>query len=168
MRQRSQWTGSGRAFLNGNPAARVRIALETTAGQGSSIGHRFEHIRDILNRIESNERVVVCLDTCHVFAAGYDFRTRKDFESLKREFDCRIGLDKLAVIHVNDSKKKLGSRVDRHDHIGRGEIGLEGFRHFLNESLFDRIPKILETPKGDDLKEDRENLAKLRKLIARE
>jgi deoxyribonuclease-4 len=142
----------------------VKIALETTAGQGSSIGHKFEHLQDILGQVTLTDDVFVCLDTCHVFAAGYDFRTTKEFKKLKAEFDRLVGLDKLKVIHINDSKKELGSRVDRHEHVGKGKIGLEGFRYFMNDSYFRKIPKILETPKGDDNKNDLMNLGILRRL----
>jgi deoxyribonuclease-4 len=146
------------------PDVNVRIALETTAGQGSSIGYRFEHLRDILEQTRESERLFVCLDTCHVFAAGYDLRTKRDFINLKVEFDRVIGREKLKVVHLNDSKRELGSRVDRHQHIGKGEIGLEGFRCLMQDPWFEKIPKILETPKGSDSKNDVMNLSTLREL----
>jgi len=146
------------------PENPVHVALEVTAGQGSSLGYRFAHLRDILSHCRYPEWVDVCLDTCHVFAAGYDFRDRRGYEAMIQEFDSLVGLDKLQVIHVNDSKKDLGSRVDRHDHIGQGRIGLAGFGWLMRDQRLHEIPKILETPKGKDLKEDRRNLRTLRKL----
>lgn len=142
----------------------VRILIENTAGQGNSLGRRFEELAGILERIADRARVGVCLDTCHVFAAGYDIRTEEGYSSTLREFDRLIGIEHIAVFHVNDSMKGLGSRVDRHTHIGKGSIGLEGFRCLVNDRRFTRVPKILETPKGPDLKEDRLNLSRLRRL----
>ena len=144
--------------------APVMILLETTAGQGSSLGHRFEHLAEILARVKQNERLGVCLDTCHVFAAGYDIRTESAYTRTLKEFDRLVGLDRIRAFHVNDCKKDLGSRVDRHTHIGQGFIGLEAFRLLVNDRRFVQIPKILETPKKPDLKEDRMNLATLRSL----
>ena len=144
----------------------VRILLETTAGQGSSLGYRFDQLASILERIRKEDRVGFCLDTCHVFAAGYDIRTPEGYRKTMREFNRLIGVDRIAAIHVNDCKKELGSRVDRHVHIGQGQIGLEGFRCLVNDSRFTKVPKILETPKGEDLEEDRMNLATLRSLVA--
>lgn len=144
---------------------RVVIALETTAGQGSSLGYRFEQLRDTLGQCRRSDRVAVCLDTCHAFAAGYDFRSVEGFQSMVAEFDRLVGLDKLQIFHVNDSKRELGSRVDRHQHIGKGEIGLNGFRWILNDPRLTGVPKILETPKGKNLRMDRVNLGKLRRLI---
>ena len=145
----------------------VRIALETTAGQGTCLGHRFEQLRDILGacrRAESSTRI--CLDSCHLFAAGYDIRRRDGFAEMVESLQSCLGLNKVAWIHLNDSKRELGSRVDRHQHIGQGRIGLEGFRFFMNEPRFHHLPKILETPKQKDLEDDRENLRVLRSLIA--
>ena len=142
----------------------VKIALETTAGQGTSIGHRFEHLRDILAEVREPEKVFVCLDTCHIFAAGYDIRGQQEYRETVEQFDSTIGLDKLRVIHFNDSKKDLWSRVDRHEHIGKGFIGKDGFRWFLHDVRFIDIPKILETPKGSDDSYDIDNLAVLRSL----
>ncbi len=143
----------------------VKVAVETTAGQGTTLGHRFEHLRDILAGCSCPDRMAVCLDTCHVFAAGYELRSREGCETTFQEFDLVIGLDQLRVLHVNDSKRELGSRVDRHDHIGDGQIGLDGFSWIMNNSVLASIPKMLETPKGDDGEHDRRNLATLRSLI---
>jgi deoxyribonuclease-4 len=143
---------------------KVKIALETTAGQGTSIGHRFEHLRDILAAVREPEKLFVCLDTCHIFAAGYDIRRQQDYRETIELFEAIIGLGKLKVIHFNDSKRDLGSRVDRHEHIGKGFIGEDGFRWFLNDPRFVEVPKILETPKGSDDSYDIDNLAVLRSL----
>ncbi len=143
----------------------VRILLENTAGQGTSLGHRFEQLAEILERLSNGERVGVCLDTCHTFAAGYDISTEDGYRRTMSEFDRLVGVGRIAVFHVNDCKKDLGSRVDRHTHIGKGHIGLEAFRCLVNDRRFARVPKILETPKGEDLKEDKMNLATLRSLV---
>ncbi len=145
---------------------RVRIALETTAGQGTSLGYRFEQLRDILSGCRHPQKVGVCMDTCHIFAAGYDFRAQEDYLKTMEKFDHSVGLDKLQIFHVNDSKKELGSHVDRHEHIGEGKIGVSGFTWIVNDPRFVEVPKILETPKGKDLSEDRRNLEVLRSLIA--
>ena len=146
---------------------RVRGVIETTAGQGSSIGYKFEQIRAIIDAVVEKERMAVCVDTCDVFAAGYDIRTEKGYEQTFEEFDAIIGLDRLVAFHVNDSKRELGSHVDRHEHIGKGEIGLAGFRHLMNDERFRDIPKILETEKGPEMKEDVRNMRVLRSLIKR-
>ena len=138
------------------------ILLETSAGQGTALGHRFEHLAWLLERSQPRERLGVCLDTCHLFAAGYDIRTPAAWRRTMGEFDRVVGLDAVETIHLNDSKRHLGSRVDRHAHIGRGEIGLEAFRLFLREPRFASVPKFIETPKEDDW--DRRNLATLRRL----
>ncbi len=143
----------------------VRVALETTAGQGSSIGYRFEHLRDILELCRYPERVSVCVDTCHIFAAGYDIREENGYLRTVERFDQIVGLDKLCLFHFNDSKRELGSRVDRHDHIGQGKIGTPAFAWILNDPRFDGVPKILETPKGKTNREDRRNLKLLRSLV---
>ena len=143
----------------------VMVLLETTAGQGSALGSSFEELAAIIGRSANPERLGVCLDTCHIFAAGYDIRTPAVYEETIARFDGAIGLERLRFFHLNDSKKELGSRVDRHEHIGQGMIGLEGFRLLLNDPRFAVHPMTLETPKGKDLAEDRENLAKLRALI---
>jgi deoxyribonuclease-4 len=147
------------------PHARVRILLETTAGQGTALGHRFEHLRHVLERVRRPERVGVCLDTCHVFAAGYDLRTAAAYAQTLAEFDRVVGLARLGAVHLNDSKKDLGSRVDRHEHIGKGCLGLEAFRCLVNDPRLRGLPMVLETPKGDDLREDVENLERLRALL---
>jgi len=143
---------------------RVQILLETTAGQGTSLGHSFEHLAWLMAHTLESERLGVCLDTCHVFAAGYELRTPEGYAATVEAFDQIVGLEWLRAIHLNDCKGDLGSRKDRHEHIGRGRIGLEGFRHVLNDPRLAELPGLLETPKGDDLQEDRENLAVLRSL----
>jgi deoxyribonuclease-4 len=142
----------------------VVILVENTAGQGSCVGHRFEHLAQIQDRIRAPERVGFCLDTCHLFAAGYDIRSESGYRRTMREFGKLVGLDRIRAFHVNDSKAELGRRVDRHAHIGKGFIGLQAFRSLINDRRFAAIPKILETPKGPDLKEDIMNLAVLRRL----
>ena len=143
----------------------VKILLENTAGQGSCIGYRFEHLAAILEQIRNADRAGICLDTCHLFAAGYDIRTAEGYSETFREFDRLIGLERISAFHVNDSKTELGRRVDRHFHIGQGFIGLDAFRFLLNDERFLSIPKILETPKGPGIEEDLMNLATLRSLI---
>ncbi|HTK81273.1 MAG TPA: deoxyribonuclease IV [Bacteroidota bacterium] len=138
--------------------------LETTAGQGSALGYKFEQLRTMIEGVQHPERMGVCIDTCHVFAAGYDLRTEKEYEKTMREFDEIVGLDRLFAIHVNDSKRELGSRVDRHEHIGKGAMGESSFRLLMRDERLQNIPKILETPKEEDLEEDRVNLATLRRL----
>lgn len=144
---------------------RVKSVLETTAGQGTAVGYKFEQLQQIIELVEEKERMAVCIDTCHLFAAGYDLSTEKGYERTFGEFDEIIGLDRLVAFHINDSKRECGSRVDRHTHIGRGRIGLEGFRLLMNDQRFVKIPKILETPKGPDMKEDVMNMRVLRSLI---
>ncbi|MBE9506948.1 MAG: deoxyribonuclease IV [Chloroflexi bacterium] len=147
------------------PGFRAQILLETTAGQGTNLGYRFEHLAWLIEQTPRGERLGVCLDTCHVFAAGYELRTPEGYGATMEAFDRVIGLERLHAIHLNDSKGDLGSHKDRHEHIGKGFIGLEGFRHLLNDPRLAGLPGLLETPKGDDLQEDRENLAVLRLLI---
>ena len=143
----------------------TRILYETMAGQGDSVGHRFEHLARIRAAIEQRERTGVCIDTCHIFAAGYDFRTPETYAQTFDLFDQTIGLDAIGAFHLNDSVKELGKKVDRHAHIGQGFIGLEGFRSLMNDARFAAIPMLLETPKGEDMAEDVMNLATLRGLI---
>jgi len=150
--------------LSGIPKTKTRIALETTAGQGSCLGSKFEHLAFVISRVREPGRLCICLDTAHIFAAGYDIGSEEGIRKTFREFDCVIGRDRLAAIHVNDSKTIRGSRVDRHEHIGRGKIGLEAFRFIMRDRRFRKIPKVLETPKGKDLREDVENLKTLRIL----
>jgi deoxyribonuclease-4 len=144
--------------------SRSGVLLETTAGQGTRLGYRFEHLAWLLNHTVDGERLGICLDTCHAFAAGYELRTPEGYAATMAAFDRVIGLDRLKAIHLNDSKGELGSRKDRHQHIGKGHIGLAGFRHVLNDPRLEGLPGLLETPKSDDLHEDRENLAVLRAL----
>ena len=125
---------------------RVITCLEITAGQGSSLGYKLEHLAEIIEQVKSPDRLGVCLDTAHLFAAGYDFRGRK-YAKFRKQIDSTVGIDRVKVLHLNDSKKDLGSRVDRHEHIGLGKIGIEGFRPFVRDKAFKKIPKILETAK---------------------
>ncbi len=145
--------------------ATVRILLETSSGQGSSVGSRFEHLRDIIAASANPDRLAVCLDTCHVFAAGYDLVSPDNFRQVIDDFDRVIGLDRLALIHLNDSKRECGSRVDRHEHIGRGEIGSRGMKNILSERRLLHIPLVLETPKFNELEADMMNLKKVRSLM---
>ncbi len=145
----------------------VKVLLETTAGQGTNLGSSFEQIACILSQSTYGDGLGVCLDTAHAFAAGYDMRTLETYEETFSRFDRIIGLERLEFFHINDSKRPLGSRVDRHEHIGKGEIGLSAFRLLLNDPRFQQHPMVLETPKGKDLKEDKENLRVLRSLITR-
>lgn len=139
----------------------VRIALETTAGQGSSLGYRVEHLDAIFQSSGFPSRLAVCVDTCHLFAAGYDLRTRQGYESVMK----RLSRLPVVAFHLNDSKRPLGSRVDRHEHIGKGWIGLAGFRRVLRDRRWRDLPMVLETPKGADMREDVRNLRVLRSLL---
>jgi deoxyribonuclease-4 len=150
---------------NGNGGDDVMLLLETTAGQGSSLGCRFAQLGSILEQARHGERLGVCFDTCHAHAAGYEFRDARSYRATLREFDREVGLDRLLAFHFNDSKHPLGSRKDRHEHIGHGEVGLEPFRLILNDRRFRGRPMVLETPKGRDLAEDRRNLAVLRAML---
>ena len=141
------------------------VLVETTAGQGTGLGSRFEELAYIRNASRFPDKIGVCLDTCHIFAAGYDIRTPETYAETMQEFDQHIGLAHLHFFHLNDSKKDLGSRVDRHEHIGAGCIGVEGFRHVLNDPRFAGHAMTLETPKSEDLQEDIDNLAALRALL---
>jgi deoxyribonuclease-4 len=143
----------------------VRITLENTAGQGSCLGHQLEHLAAIFDRVQLPERLAVCIDAAHLFAAGYDIRTPKVWDKAMRQLDGLIGRKQIAAFHLNDSKTDLNSHVDRHEHIGKGKIGLEAFRHIVNDARFKKTPGCLETPKSDDLHEDIENLATLRSLV---
>ena len=150
----------------GVPATGLKVLLETTAGMGTALGSRFAELGWLLGRSRYAHNLGVCIDTCHIFAAGYDLRDPAAYERTMDELEREVGLARVHFVHLNDSKKGLGSRVDRHEHIGRGEIGDEGFRLLLNDPRFARHPMTLETPKGDDLAEDRDNLARLRGLLA--
>ncbi|MGC8646195.1 MAG: deoxyribonuclease IV [Thermoplasmata archaeon] len=127
----------------------VYVTIETTAGQGSNLGYKFEHISEILSRISDEKRVRVCIDTCHIFAAGYELRSREGYEKTMEEFENLVGFKYLSVIHLNDSEKQLGSRVDRHAQIGKGYIGEMGFKNILRDQRLENIPMILETPGGE-------------------
>ena len=146
---------------------KVKVLLELTAGQGTCLGHRFEHLAAIIDQVDDPKRLGVCFDTCHVFAAGYSFGNEAEYAAMMKQFDRTIGLKKLKLFHLNDSKKPLGSRVDRHEHIGRGHLGLEPFRFILNDPRFQKTPMIMETPKEDEggRAMDPVNLATLRGLI---
>lgn len=157
--------GINRVFSDA-PQAQTRLLLETTAGQGSSLGHRFEQLAEIMERIEDRHRIGICLDTSHIFAAGYDIRDPQAFRKTFGAFEDIIGLKQLYLLHLNDSKKGLGTRVDRHEHIGLGFIGLDAFKWIMNDDRLLNIPKIIETPKkknGEDW--DKNNLERLRSLI---
>jgi deoxyribonuclease IV len=144
---------------------KVKIALEITAGQGSTLGHTFEQLGQIYDAVVENERMRLCFDTEHAFAAGYDLRTPEGYENTFGELDKFVGLKRLAAFHLNDSIKDFHSRVDRHQHIGKGFIGLDAFRRLLNDPRFSGLPMCLETPKGPEMAEDVENLATLRSLF---
>jgi len=150
-----------------HPDLKVRITLEITAGQGACLGARFEEIAAIIAGVKDARRLEVCFDTAHAFAAGYDLSAPKGAERVFAEFDRVIGLRRLSVLHLNDSKAALGSRVDRHDNLGNGKIGLETFRWIMNAPELERIPKLLETPKGKDLAEDVAAMALLRGFVGR-
>jgi deoxyribonuclease-4 len=143
----------------------AQVLLETTAGQGTSLGSSFEQLAWLMEHAASGERLGACFDTCHIFAAGYEMRTEEGYGRTMDDFDRIVGLDRLRALHLNDCKGELGSRKDRHAHIGQGEIGLEGFRLLVNDTRLGGRPGLLETPKGDDLAEDRMNLATLRSLV---
>lgn len=156
------------------PGQDVTVLLETTAGQGTSLGYAFDHLARIreLMSAEARARVGVCWDTCHIFAAGIDFTDDYKYERMVESFDRIVGLETVRAIHMNDSKKGLGSRVDRHDHIGKGALGLEPFRFIMNDPRLENIPKILETPKegdkgpnGKPIEMDPINLDALRALV---
>ena len=143
----------------------VTLLFETTAGQGTNLGYSFDQLAYMIDRVGNKNQIGVCLDTCHIFAAGYDLVDPRGYKKTMKSFDEIVGLDRLKIIHVNDSKKEFGSRRDRHQHIGQGFIGLDGFRNVVNDRRLKKIPMILETPKGEDLAEDIENLKVLRSLV---
>jgi len=159
---REQLGGRRGAFAPG-----VTVLLELTAGQGTNLGSRFEEIAAILSASGVERRLGVCFDTCHALAAGYDFRERAGFDRTFEEFDRILGLERLRAFHLNDSQFGPGSRRDRHAHIGRGRLGLEAFRLLLNDRRFAGLPMVLETPKGEDLRDDVKNLRVLRSLVGR-
>jgi deoxyribonuclease-4 len=145
---------------------RVKCLLETTAGQGASLGGRFEHLTAIVSGVQAPDRLGACFDTCHVFAAGYPLGTRQEYRETMKRLDAAVGLAMVKAFHLNDSKRELGSHVDRHAHIGRGHLGLKPFAHLLNDARFRRVPMYLETPKGHEDGEDLDvvNLRTLRSL----
>ena len=143
----------------------VRLLYEVAAGQGACVGHRFEHLAELLRQTQHPARTGICLDTCHLFAAGYDLRTREAYEQTMTELDRVVGIKNVYAVHLNDSKKDLGCRVDRHEHIGKGKIGLEGFRCLMNDRRFSHLPMVLETPKDEECTEDKMNLRTLRRLL---
>jgi deoxyribonuclease-4 len=161
------------SLLAERPRARTMILLEHTAGQGTNLGHRFEHLASILDRLNGSPRVGVCLDTCHLLTAGYDICTEEGYEDTFRQLARIVGLDRVRVFHLNDSKKPCGSRVDRHEHIGKGCLGLDPFRRLLNDPRFTDLPMLLETPKLESAASrrrdvdawDARNLRILRSLI---
>ena len=161
-------------LLDERPDRKVRILLEHTAGQGTNLGHRFEHLGEIIDRLGGTPRVGVCLDTCHLLTAGYDICSEAGYKRTFKEFDRIVGLDRIKVFHLNDSKKPCGSRVDRHEHIGKGCLGLDPFRWLLNDRRFKHLPMLLETPKLETPESkkksdcdpwDARNLRTLRRLI---
>jgi deoxyribonuclease-4 len=154
------------AILDRVPEAATKTLLETTAGQGTTLGYRFEHLRRIIDGVEDRRRVGVCLDTCHLFAAGYPIHTEDGWEATMRELEEIIGLEQVAAVHVNDSKREFGSRIDRHHHIGQGLLGETAFRMVMNDPRLRSVPKILETEKSEDMHEDVENMARLRALVS--
>jgi len=153
-------------IFENKPGIKTRLLLETTAGQGTGLGHTFEQLNEIIEKTNRKDKTGVCIDTSHIFAAGYDIRDELSYNRTIDEFDKIIGFDKLFLIHLNDSKKGFGSRVDRHEHIGKGEIGIDAFRLIMNDRRLDGIPKIIETPKAGGGKDwDRINLRKLRLMV---
>lgn len=159
-----QLTDSFDFLFENAEAPDVIVLLETTAGQGTNLGYCFEHIRDVIGGSKYSDRFGICFDTCHVFAAGYDMRTEVDCAATFNQFDATIGLDRLKVFHLNDAKSTYQSRVDRHDHIGEGNIGATAFAYILNDPRFAEIPLIIETPEMKTMHEV--NLSTLRKLKA--
>lgn len=151
-----------RETLRATMGFRTRLLVESTAGQGSGLGYRLEQLAELIDHCHGDGRVGVCLDTCHLLAAGYDFRTPEAYAGFRAELNSRIGLARVGWFHLNDSVKELGCRVDRHAHIGRGRIGAKPFGFFLRDPAFRHVPMVLETPKEHDA--DRRNLALLRRL----
>lgn len=157
------------AALKSTKGFDTEVWLETTAGQGTNLGWRFEQLGAIFDRVQDATRIGVCIDTCHIFAAGYPIKKPDDYTATMQQFDDAVGLDRVRAFHLNDSKKEFASRVDRHEHIGDGYLGREPFRNVLNDPRFAGLPMYLETPKGEREKDGKEwdavNLAKLRRLI---
>jgi len=161
------------SVLESRAGGRTRILLEHTAGQGTNLGHRFEHLAEIIDRLGGSPRLGVCLDTCHLLSAGYDICSERGYDETFKQFGTIVGFARLKAFHFNDSKKPCGSRVDRHEHIGKGCLGLEPFRRILNDARFAKLPMLLETPKLDTPQSrrlsdvdplDRRNLDVLRRL----
>ncbi|TKJ29394.1 MAG: deoxyribonuclease IV [Chloroflexi bacterium B3_Chlor] len=146
--------------------SRVEVLLEITAGQGTNLGYSFEQLAKLLDLVAADQWLGICFDTCHAFAAGYELRTEEGYQATFQELAELVGLERLKFMHLNDAKGEVGSRLDRHEHIGHGTLGLEPFRMLLNDERFRHLPMVLETPKGPDLKEDRENLRVLRGLVS--
>lgn len=155
-----------RVYATAGPRREVTTLLENTAGQGRVLGGRFEELGAVLDRCGSTDRLGVCFDTCHAHAAGYGIASDEDYAATVEALDRTVGLERVRAFHLNDSKGKRGSRLDRHEHIGRGDVGIEGFRKLVRDPRFLGRPMLLETPKGDDLAEDRVNLGLLRSLAA--
>lgn len=163
------------ALLRDRREGRTLILLEHTAGQGTSLGARFEELAAIIAHMDGHARVGICLDTCHLVASGYDLATESGYRATFRDFGRLVGFDRLKAFHLNDSKKPLGSRVDRHEHIGRGHVGLDAFRRLVNDRRFARLPMLLETPKGEgkptgpitEDPRDAQNLATLKGMMRR-
>ncbi len=154
-------------IFNNTKDLKIRLLLETTAGQGSGLGYTFEHLSSIIKKIDNKTHIGICLDTSHIFAAGYDIRTPSAYKDTMDSFESTIGIENLFFIHLNDSKKKLGTKVDRHEHIGEGMIGLKAFEMIMNDPRLKDIPKIIETPKLKGKKDfDKINLKKLVSLMS--
>jgi len=156
---------SMREALARTEGSRVALVPETTAGQGTNLGGRLDHLGFLLEAVAREERTGVCLDTCHLFAAGYDLRDGAAVRATLKEVERYVGIRRIRAVHLNDSERGLGSRVDRHAHIGRGKIGREGFRCLLADRRLRRVPMVLETPKGARDEMDRKNLGLLRRLV---
>jgi deoxyribonuclease-4 len=154
----------GRVYAE-HPEYAVTTLLENTAGQGDTIGRTFEELAQIAARVQDPSHIGYCFDTAHALASGYELRTTKGYQEIFAHFDEVLGIDRLYCFHLNDSQYDLNAERDRHEHIGQGYVGLETFRMLLNDPRFADLPMLLETPKGDDMREDVENLALLRSLI---
>lgn len=154
-----------KSLIKSTKGYKTRILLEITAGQGSSIGHTFEELAELLDGVSDTKRLGICFDTCHAFAAGYDIKTKEGYKKTWEDFDRTIGLKNLYAFHLNDSKKGIGSKVDRHENIGEGELGLEAFRLLLNDKRFAELPMTLETPTDPELKQAKKDLVSLRALV---
>lgn len=154
-----------RAVFDRTPNVRTRLLFETTVGNGTNMGGSFEDIRDVIAAVDRPDRVGVCMDTCHIFAAGYDIANKAGYEKTMKDFDAIVGFGRLCAVHLNDSKFGLGERKDRHEHIGKGKLGLDAFRFLLNDPRFAKVPMSLETEKDESLAEDRMNLETLHGLL---